>query len=723
MGTRRQPIQLTGSDLESDAEADQPAPDAATSHDRAPRKSKAVAHQAWDSLIPGRTRQQAKSTSREPAAATNKELSVDRDHDQHLAKRNKASATAKSLNAAPSMTSKYRAPYIDPEATDNEDDTTGRQDEPERLKPTSKATSGKFRDGRTDVSKTGKATALPPRLRKAEEQQNAARDDELYESASEEGESTPSAGEEAAEGGQSDDEDRALEAMEADPPALEKLLRGEEVRWVDNADASSTRSKRQHAKNKDSRTHAPPRSPSPSGSDPPSDAAHSHHQAKSSRTRERSPDVRPRHSSHAGKVKKHPIEDRRLSSSEDERDSELEPPKKAAKQRESSVHAHANMKSSQTHITERCKQCLWISVTDSRRRTRAHEIPKFVETQPDNEPKSLHKHRKPSESGRPNITPKSASRSSTRKTSKKSSKVAHATSDIDDASSSGSESDDSGIDVAPPESGKLKIGDQHRRVRRVLTRAIFGMLSDICLKNAFPDGSKDSSKIIYRAMLKAAADFGYEDMVKRLRKKDHYVDELTRLPAQRISGFRGNVRKLADGQPRTAFGLVFGDKDMGDWLQEGLRYIYPFNYQNQSIDNSKAYSPPVFAEMLRIAFFKRQMSFGFKISQQFVSSLPDKPDEQEIPAAMLALVATALYAAIEDCKHGHKQPCDFTTNDYSGIYMDHIQTLSDIRVQGPIQYHVLMHGLWRQISAPFSQRGRPEQARKSFLNVEAMARE
>ena len=64
--------------------------------------------------------------------------------------------------------------------------------------------------------------------------------------------------------------------------------------------------------------------------------------------------------------------------------------------------------------------------------------------------------------------------------------------------------------------------------------------------------------------------------------------------------------------------------------------------QNQSIDNSKPYSPPVFAEMLRIAFFKRQTSFGFKISQQFVSSLPDKPDEQEIPAAMLALVATAV---------------------------------------------------------------------------------
>ena len=39
------------------------------------------------------------------------------------------------------------------------------------------------------------------------------------------------------------------------------------------------------------------------------------------------------------------------------------------------------------------------------------------------------------------------------------------------------------------------------------------------------------------------------------------------------------VRRQVDGQPSTAFGLKFGDKVKGDWLQEGLRYIYPFDYE------------------------------------------------------------------------------------------------------------------------------------------------
>ncbi len=43
------------------------------------------------------------------------------------------------------------------------------------------------------------------------------------------------------------------------------------------------------------------------------------------------------------------------------------------------------------------------------------------------------------------------------------------------------------------------------------------------------------------------------------------------------------MRKLAEGQPCTAFGLMFGDKEKGDWLQEGFRYIYPFDYEVRMI--------------------------------------------------------------------------------------------------------------------------------------------
>ncbi|KAH9896415.1 hypothetical protein C8Q73DRAFT_664233 [Cubamyces lactineus] len=400
----------------------------------------------------------------------------------------------------------------------------------------------------------------------------------------------------------------------------------EAVRWVENDD-DDPRNHRKQATVKHrttSMTRSPPHSQSPSGSEHASDNEDmGNHQYKSS-----------------------------------------EPPRKAAKQRENS---HARGSEESRKKTER-------------QRKHIDEVPRFINDGNSRGNDSSGKHTAAKASHKHDT----ANSNHSRKSSKRHGKVAHGDLEIEDASSSASDSEDSGIDIVPPTSGKLKLGDQHRRVRRVLTRAIFTMLTDICIKNAFPDGSQDSAKIIYRAMLKAAAEFGYGDMVNRLKKKDDYSYELVRLPAQRISTLRGN---------------------------------------NKTIEDAKPYSPPMFVKMLRVAFFKCPTSFGFKISQRFESTLPDKPDEKEIPAPMLALVATTLHAAIDDCKQGYKQPRNFSTNDYSGIYTDHIQELSAIRVQGPTQYHVLMYGLWRQISMPLGERGRSAQPRKSFLNIEAMARE
>ncbi|KAI0819803.1 hypothetical protein BC628DRAFT_1525366 [Trametes gibbosa] len=286
---------------------------------------------------------------------------------------------------------------------------------------------------------------------------------------------------------------------------------------------------------------------------------------------------------------------------------------------------------------------------------------------------------------------------------------------INDASGTNSDTEDSGVEVVLPQSGKLKIRDQHRRVRRVIQRSIYTMLVDIALKNAFPDGPQKQGQIISRALSSAATRFGYGDILKRLKKQDAYAAELAKIPSQRIPAFRGSVRKLAEGQPCTAFGLMFGDKDKGDWLQEGFRYIYPFDYESKTIKASKPYSPPVFLETLRVAFFKKPSSFGFEVSKYFESSLPDKPDEKEIPAAMLSLVATALHAAIEDCKHNHMQPRDFSANDYWSVYKDHIQELSTIRAHGPTQFHVSSG------NAPMGHSGQAGAPRKSFLNVAAMA--
>lgn len=93
-------------------------------------------------------------------------------------------------------------------------------------------------------------------------------------------------------------------------------------------------------------------------------------------------------------------------------------------------------------------------------------------------------------------------------------------SNIDDASATDSNAEDSGIEIVYPQRGKLKLTDQHRRVRRVIQHGTNTILSDVALKNAFPDGPQRQGQIVHRALLRAASDLAYDDISRRLRKQD-----------------------------------------------------------------------------------------------------------------------------------------------------------------------------------------------------------
>ncbi|KAI0639899.1 hypothetical protein C8Q77DRAFT_1214291 [Trametes polyzona] len=282
-------------------------------------------------------------------------------------------------------------------------------------------------------------------------------------------------------------------------------------------------------------------------------------------------------------------------------------------------------------------------------------------------------------------------------------------------------SEDSGIELVLPQKGKLKLKEQHGRVRRVLNRSIDLVLADICLHNAFPETAQDHVKVAYRALIKAADELDDKDIVRRLKKRDNYALELTKVPSQRIPTFRGTIRRLVEGLPMTAFKLKFGDEEKGNWLQEEYRFINDFDWEARTIFEGKPFSNPVFVETLRMALFKNPEAFGFELSKQFQLTLLEKPEELEVPAPMLALVTTALYSAIEDWKNGNAQPRDFTANNYLGAYRDIIRELSHVRETAPVKYHVLMHGLWRRISDPFAtRRGSAAPSHRGFLNAAAM---
>ena len=100
---------------------------------------------------------------------------------------------------------------------------------------------------------------------------------------------------------------------------------------------------------------------------------------------------------------------------------------------------------------------------------------------------------------------------------------------------------------------------------------------------------------------------------------------------------------------------------------------------------------------------------------RFTSSHPTKPDEKEIPAAMLALVSTAvclpflsvmfsiidssqIYACIDDYRHLTYEAGRFEINEYLHAYKQNISVLNDIKEGAIDAYHDLMHGLFINIT-------------------------
>ncbi|KAL1937052.1 hypothetical protein VTO73DRAFT_15570 [Trametes versicolor] len=690
MAAHRKRDVLSDDDAEPDGAGTSIASD--TSRRRLSRKSKQDANKKWESLVPGRPRKRQKDNP--PPSDNESEGDAASLPTQHKPKE-KATANSDLVGdksrsePASNRFRRYRAQRIDPDASSGEEkrqhtDTTHSM---KHSKTPSHAAD-------EDVSEAGEH--MPPKFRKAQTLKTVVDSDDAWDSQGEaHSEDRSSVEEESGEAEGSEDDDEGLEEMEKNPQALKKMFASETAHWVSENEDEPSSAPKSHSKASKRTSHG-------SSSHKYDTPAASH--LKSQRLQSSDSDKkRPRHE-HSGS----------------ERDVSAVPPAKK-KPKDDTSHGGTHSQVAVTTATKSKRRPAPERATDETSKCasskRADEIPKFRKSNDsvsnaDRGP--VKRKRQSADRGRVNSSSKLPPRKHTSQTD------SDTGSGIDNVSSTDSDSVDSGIEIVYPRRGKLKLKEQHRRVRRVIHHGINTMLADVALKNAFPDGPEKQGEIVKRALLSAASHFAYDDISRRLRKEEDYADDLCKIPAQRIPTFRSQVRKLVEGQPCTAFGLTFGDKEKGDWLQEGFRYIYPFDYENKTIKVGKPYSPPVFLETLRVAFFKRPSSLGFRISEHFESSLPDKPDEKEIPAAMLALVATALYAAIEDCKHNRVQPRDFSSNDYWGVYKDLIQELSTIRTHGPVQFHVLMHGFWRRISTPMGTSGPSGGPRKSFLNVAAM---
>ncbi|KAI0323497.1 hypothetical protein GY45DRAFT_1376283 [Cubamyces sp. BRFM 1775] len=250
--------------------------------------------------------------------------------------------------------------------------------------------------------------------------------------------------------------------------------------------------------------------------------------------------------------------------------------------------------------------------------------------------------------------------------------------------------------VWPKKGGKLGLKQQQPRVQEVARNSIGGLLASVCLEDAFPEGPEMHNHYARDALIKSAEHLGYADIATRLRNDKGYAKALATIPAQRVSTFRGHIKQVTDPLAPTAFGLKSGDSDYVIWLKESLRYIYPVDYAKDTYQANKPFGEPVYVQALRNTFFNSARSLD-----------PQRPDEKELPAPMIALVSAAIYASISDYEFDVYEAGEFSADAYADVYAENMRILDHIKKNGPRKYHTLMHRLYQDVCGIASNSKKP----------------
>ncbi|KAJ7803600.1 hypothetical protein B0H14DRAFT_3776937 [Mycena olivaceomarginata] len=111
----------------------------------------------------------------------------------------------------------------------------------------------------------------------------------------------------------------------------------------------------------------------------------------------------------------------------------------------------------------------------------------------------------------------------------------------------------------------------------------------------------------------------------------------------------------------------------------------------------KPFHHPALKAIVKDGVFNR--NFKAKNMHLFISTSKKHPTHLELPDAMVALAATALYAALLEYRTtGERQVIAFTEGAYEDTYRNHMKTLADTRDAAPVALHKVLHGLFNDVT-------------------------
>ncbi|KAJ7433404.1 hypothetical protein FB451DRAFT_1380362 [Mycena latifolia] len=234
---------------------------------------------------------------------------------------------------------------------------------------------------------------------------------------------------------------------------------------------------------------------------------------------------------------------------------------------------------------------------------------------------------------------------------------------------------------------KVGLKQQHPRVEKTGQLAIDYYLGYYLWKHSFPS-TDQKNKFSADALLNAAHSLAFEDVKKKVSSNESYRTLLGSVLHARVSTFRGKPKIAADMTVVSSYHLRGNTEERAAFLTTGMRYLHKL--ATGAIDpktgkpgpdvviKDTAYMAEGFTTTLSLAFFKGTPSVASKYSDLFVTTAGRK----EVPAAMVALVGTAVHAAISEHRSGHHVASKFEGNGLHEVYETHIVMLKTICASG-----------------------------------------
>ncbi|KAN0126122.1 hypothetical protein V8E53_015374 [Lactarius tabidus] len=259
-------------------------------------------------------------------------------------------------------------------------------------------------------------------------------------------------------------------------------------------------------------------------------------------------------------------------------------------------------------------------------------------------------------------------------------------------------------------SNRLKLTGQSPIVRSVIVEGIERLRAAMLFNDAFPDVC--SALTLIKDCLLTAATYllpGATDVLERFNNDADYLSKVTLLPRARICLIQSEVKERCTTLTVGAFLVLGSAAGIIEHVRKQLSsYTYTFpsatfpNAPNGLVMRSRPYRNECIISAIRDLYFTGGSA---SFARRFLYLFPtyeycEGQINHEVPIPMVALVATALYAALYEWRTGVQQVAEFSANGYLDVYLGHVNTLKHIQEHRAGAFHFMMADIYTKANTP-----------------------